>query len=305
MTDLPEILEDMRVFKKYYSHARLVDPLSKQVISCDGAGSIISYLEDGHDLCYQFFSTGHVCLNCISMRAALENESFVKFEYLNDKIFMVMALPIHLRERVIALELLKEVKHQDIVESLAGSLGEQEFLDIRYTIVKLNELVVKDSLTQIYNRRYIDEKLPVEIIKAKLANVPLSVIMADLDDFRKVNDQYGHVVGDEALKAFSREIGKNIRQGNDDWVSRYGGEEFFVCLGNCKKEDALLIAERMRKAVEEMEIPISSGTLKITSSFGVYTYYNQDMDVHQLIEAVDRNLYAAKNSGRNRVVVGE
>lgn len=298
------MLEDIKVLKKYYTNVRLVDPVRKQVINYDDAGCIIADLDNGQAQCYNLWPTGHICLNCISMQAVLENEAFVKFEYANGKVFMVTAMPIRHGERVIALELLKDVRHLDIVEKLTESLGEQKPLDIQYSIARLNELIVKDGLTQIYNRRFIDQKLPTEMIKAQVENVPLSVIMADIDNFRQVNEQYGHVVGDDALKAFSKKIGKHIRLDSGDWMARYGGEEFLVCLVNCQQDDALLVADRMRKAVEGMEILTAGQILKITASFGVYTYYNQDIDMRQLVELADKNLYAAKKSGRNSVVAG-
>ena len=152
--------------------------------------------------------------------------------------------------------------------------------------------------------KFIDEKLPTEIIKAKLENVPLSLIMVDIDHFKKVNDQYGHITGDEVLPAFAGDITKYIRQNNDDWAARYGGEEFLICLVNCDQVGAFTVAERMRKSIEDMEIRTGRGVLKITASFGVYTYQDQDIDMPQLVEAVDRKLYEAKNSGRNCVVVG-
>ncbi len=304
MNELTAILEDMKVFKKYYSIVRLVDPLLKEVIHCDGGNNVSTDIEERYEQCYQFLATDHVCLNCISMRAALKNETFVKFEEVNDKIYMVTALPIRLGERVVAMELLKDVTNQDMMETLMGNLGEDVQLDIRATIAKLNELVVKDGLTQMYNRKFIDEKLPTEIIKAKLENVPLSLIMVDIDHFKKVNDQYGHITGDEVLQAFAGDITKYIRQNNDDWAARYGGEEFLICLVNCDQVGAFTVAERMRKSIEDMEIRTGRGVLKITASFGVYTYQDQDIDMPQLVEAVDRKLYEAKNSGRNCVVVG-
>lgn len=301
MVDLTTIIEDMKVFKKYYSSARLVDPLRKEVIDCDGTNSALSQANKKHEQCHRFWATGHVCLNCISMRAALENDTFVKFEDVGDKIYMITALPVRLGENVVALELLKDVTNQDMVDTLIGRLGEEGPLDIRASIARLNELVVKDGLTRIYNRRFIAEKLPAEIIKARLENVPLSLIMADIDNFKQVNDEYGHVAGDEVLIAFANGIVREVRKDSCDWAARYGGEEFLVCLENCDEDNAYKVAQRMRKAVEDMEIPTSSGQLKITASFGVYTYHDQDIDMPQLIEAVDRSLYEAKKNGRNKV----
>lgn len=123
MTELNAIIEDMKVLKKYYNNARLVDPLLKRVINSDGTHSSIFETEPNAEPCYQFWATGRVCANCISLKAALNNATFAKFEGWGDKIYMITALPIRLDDRTVVLELLKNVTNQDILLTLMGTVS--------------------------------------------------------------------------------------------------------------------------------------------------------------------------------------
>jgi len=157
------------------------------------------------------------------MRSYIENESFVKIEFNGEKLYIVMSVPVEIGSEKLVIELLKDVTGKIFIEDI-------DLLDVKSTyqkINKLNELVVKDSLTGLYNRRFIDERLDVEIIRASFSKNYFSIAMADIDHFKKVNDTYGHTAGDKALQTFADIIRKNIRS-ESDWTARYGGEEFLI-----------------------------------------------------------------------------
>ena len=182
--------------------------------------------------------------------------------------------------------------------------GHENHAEIFEMIDSMNNLALKDTLTGIYNRRYIYEKLPVDIISASLSEQSLSIIMADIDFFKKVNDTFGHLAGDCTLKSFSDILLSCIRRGND-WVSRYGGEEFLICLPGAGVEKAIEIAEHIRSTVENKVILFGEHTINITASFGVCcikpTPGAPGVSVEKLIECADDKLYEAKKYGRNRV----
>lgn len=149
-----------------------------------------------------------------------------------------------------------------------------------------------DGLTGVANRKYLDSRL-TEMIKNQK---PFSIIMLDIDHFKKVNDTYGHPAGDEVLKQFAKAISKTVRPG--DLVARYGGEEFAViCLDAMH---ALQVAERIRKTIEANPIQTGAGAIKITASLGVARWGKEDT-VEGLVKRADDFLYKAKQEGRNRV----
>ncbi|HIP54589.1 MAG TPA: sensor domain-containing diguanylate cyclase [Sulfurimonas autotrophica] len=162
---------------------------------------------------------------------------------------------------------------------------------------KLQKLATIDSLTGIYNRYKIDDAINLQIARSKRYKEPFCLIMLDVDHFKKVNDTYGHDIGDKVLKALSRLISKHIRC--TDIFGRWGGEEFAVILENTKKEEAIEIAEKLRKIVEAYSI---ENRYKITISLGVGEY-KEGESREDLVKKVDKALYRAKENGRNQVSV--
>lgn len=184
----------------------------------------------------------------------------------------------------------------------------RRILDLERSLRKANEeirlLSVIDPLTKIYNRGYINTHLPIEINRACRYQRSLSLIMCDIDHFKKVNDTYGHQAGDSILKTFAELLKSNTRI-NVDWLARYGGEEFLIILPETGVNGAEIVAERLREVVAEATIPIVDRSVTITASFGVagcnITPYGQHT-AETLIGHADACLYRAKNEGRNKVV---
>src|SRR5262249_39103217 len=129
---------------------------------------------------------------------------------------------------------------------------------------------------------------------------PFSVLMLDIDHFKKINDTYGHPVGDLAIKALADVCSKALRP--HDILARYGGEEFVLTLPHTPAEGARTVAERIREAVEKVEVPSDQGKVRFTVSVGVSTYATGE-PFDQIVERADKALYASKQGGRNRVTV--
>jgi diguanylate cyclase (GGDEF)-like protein len=169
---------------------------------------------------------------------------------------------------------------------------------------QIRHLYVRDALTKCFNRRYLNDRLPKEIKRTDRYGTTLSLIMTDIDHFKKVNDTYGHQCGDEVLKMFARTLRSTIRQ-DIDWISRYGGEEFVAVLPETNMAGAVTSAERMRKAVSETSIMYRNQALHINASFGVATLDANENESQKAAEKIlreaDERMYAAKKQGRNRV----
>ncbi len=162
---------------------------------------------------------------------------------------------------------------------------------------KLEKLAMYDSLTGIYNRNKFNEILKYEMNMSKRYKTPLSLIMFDLDHFKKVNDRYGHDTGDKVLKMIAKTVLNNIRL--TDTFARWGGEEFFLILPKTDIEKAKNIAEGLRSKIENANFKEIG---KITCSFGVVSL-KEDDDEKELIKRADEAMYLAKKNGRNRVEV--
>jgi diguanylate cyclase (GGDEF)-like protein len=168
---------------------------------------------------------------------------------------------------------------------------------------ELAQLAATDALTGVANRRMLDQTLRHEWFRAQRSGKPLSLLMIDADHFKAFNDQHGHQAGDDALRVLARVIGENVRR-PADLVARYGGEEFSVVLAETDSAGARQIAEHIRQAVELL--PFEAGVAApITVSIGISTWTTAtNGSLEQLLFAADKALYKAKDSGRNRVVVG-
>lgn len=168
---------------------------------------------------------------------------------------------------------------------------------------ELDSQARRDTLTKAFNRRAMNEFCEREWSRSTRHTYPLSFLMADIDHFKRFNDDYGHAVGDLALAAVSRTAEQALRP-EDIWC-RYGGEEFVALLPHTGGEQAKAVAERLRAALEEMTIEAPQGPIRLTVSIGVVERSMEHQDWNEAVEHADRALYKAKSSGRNCVVLGE
>ncbi len=164
----------------------------------------------------------------------------------------------------------------------------------------LERLAVTDGLTNVYTRRHFLERFDEEVKRAAAKKIKLSLLMLDVDHFKMVNDQFGHLAGDYVLKEVGLVIKESIRE--IDIAGRYGGEEFCIVLPETDLEGAFLVAERIRKVTEERMIKAYDASIRITLSIGVSTYPSNGKQVEELIDKADWSLYRAKSQGRNCVV---
>jgi len=162
------------------------------------------------------------------------------------------------------------------------------------------ESAVRDGLTKCFNKKYFEEHLDTEFRFAARHGYQLSLLMFDIDHFKKINDTHGHPAGDYMLKTMSRLIAEMIR--NEDIFARYGGEEFVVIIRETDKQAAFLMAEHLRVAVENYRFEFGGVVIPLTISLGIATYKDGEPSSTQaLLEKADFYLYRAKQSGRNRV----
>jgi diguanylate cyclase (GGDEF)-like protein len=183
---------------------------------------------------------------------------------------------------------------------LLGLLGQAVAITFHNEMLYRRSIV--DDLTQVSSRGYFDAHLNREIGRWKrYREGGLSLLLMDLDRFKEINDRHGHTAGDEALRQAAQSLREGVRV--VDVVARYGGEEFAIILVKCDRSSAAEVAERLRRALERLEVSAGAGRLRLTGSFGVACFPEDAEDKQRLIEVADRALYRAKAEGRNRVCV--
>jgi len=199
----------------------------------------------------------------------------------------------------------KKILQEDIEFIMQLSIQTATTLDKAGVYAEIEKYATQDALTGLNNRRSLDLRVAQEVAIAKRKNLPLCVMMLDVDFFKKINDTYGHYVGDIVLKEFAKIISDEVRE--YDFAARYGGEEFFIILPSTTLDEAKIVANRLRERIENESFDISKfhetiKTLNITTSVGLVPL-KEDMDLKQLFVKVDKALYEAKKTGRNKVVV--
>ena len=182
-----------------------------------------------------------------------------------------------------------------ILKYLSGADAEAKYHEEIY------RMTIVDGLTQIHNKRYLFEALERECIRARRHDRALSLIMFDIDYFKKINDQFGHLAGDYALRELARVVQERIRR--DEIFARYGGEEFSIVLPETDLDGAQALAENIRKRVDEHKFVFQGESIPLTISLGCARLLEADKAAQDLVQKADDKLYQAKREGRNRVCV--
>jgi diguanylate cyclase (GGDEF)-like protein len=166
---------------------------------------------------------------------------------------------------------------------------------------KLHQISITDDLTGLHNRKHVMELLSRERVLAEQNNQPFSILMVDIDFFKKINDTYGHQTGDAVLRHVSETLRSTVREG--DHIGRYGGEEFLIILPDSDIQSVALTADRIRQGVEKQHISAGSMKISVTISIGVSQYPDDGKNVEAIVRIADDALYQAKSDGRNRVTI--
>jgi diguanylate cyclase (GGDEF)-like protein/PAS domain S-box-containing protein len=198
----------------------------------------------------------------------------------------------------------RDITYRKLVEKelvQANDRLHSKLIEIGLLQNQLREQAIRDPLTDLFNRRYLDETLDRELSRAEREGYPLCIVMMDLDHFKDVNDVYGHEAGDVVLKSLADVISAQCRHG--DFACRYGGEEFVLVMPNICLDSTSRRATEIHQGIEGLNIPYGRYNLSTTISMGIACYPQHGSTKEELLRAADKALYVAKHAGRNRVAV--
>lgn len=196
------------------------------------------------------------------------------------------------------LEPTYEQENLAFIELIANWIGLLQAQAIQRA--KLEELALTDEMTGLPNRRAAEARLKEDIANARRNAQPFILGLVDLDHFKLVNDRYGHGVGDEVLTGFAHIFGQHLRAG--DWVARWGGEEFLVCLHTSEMKQAEAVFERLREVIRQQAFMTSAGEIKVTMSVGLSCFDAEKSTQDSVLGALDNTLYEAKSAGRDKII---
>ncbi len=267
-------------------------------------------------LIYIFITNEAANVNALAWPTACKDPKIIDIvDNFSEKVFTedkkTLALPLKSEGKEVGILVAKSTsekiseKDEDYLTQLSSQIATT--INRANVYAEILKHATLDALTGFYNRRQLEERIKQEVSNAKRQKAPLCGIMTDVDFFKGVNDTYGHAVGDLVLKTIAKIIRGQLRE--YDIAGRYGGEEFSILLPFTKIEEAKMVAERLRKTIENKVIDISkvnpdseTKEINVTLSLGIYEMKENDNDEDLLIKA-DKALYQAKNTGRNKVVI--
>ena len=298
------------------ARGRLIENMSDGVLVVDAKGRIVdinpamkSFLDDepatliGRNISEVLNLWSH---EVDQLLEGFETRTELKFRGKPTRYLDLRITPLYNDDNVMngRLIVFRDVTDRKIVEqNLRRAMDrlQTQLIEIGTLQSKLREQAIRDALTNVFNRRYLEDTLERELARAERESYPLCLIMMDLDYFKDVNDTYGHEAGDVVLKALAETVMRQSRQG--DFVCRYGGEEFVLVMPNIGIETAKQRAEELHQTVNLLNIPYGNFNLTTTISMGVAAYPEHGKTKEELLRAADRAMYIAKHTGRNRVVV--
>ena len=182
------------------------------------------------------------------MRANIENDTFVKMEYVSNKVILIVAIPVNIDEEIYIVEIIKDISSQN---NKISNIKYNFNGNVRTMINNMNEKIIRDDLTGVYNRTYIEGRLPVDVNNSVVNKYLLSIIMIYIDEFKNVNNEYGQDIAKKILKDFSNLISDLVAP-DSYWIGRYSGNKFIVVLNDTDKEEACKISEQIRYLLEDI-----------------------------------------------------
>lgn len=273
--DLKKYADNLKIFDFY----RLIDISKFKVYDYHDKKLIDTDIN-----CYDIWEKETPCKNCSSRNACKNNSEIIKLEYLNGKIYLINSEPITINGKIMVMEFIKDITNNLLVSDKSCNNN----LDISDLIEQMNELVLYDSLTGLYNRRSFDQEINKYIVEYDKKINSLFLAVFDIDFLKDINDTYGHVIGDNAIKYISEAM-KEIFNSERIKSFRIGGDEFYTIFIDFKDKEVNNYLEKLNKYIENIDTEY-----KLSVSVG-YSEYHSEMSINKLIEIADKNMYKMKN----------
>ncbi len=239
-----------------------------------------------HQKCYQIWNMNTPCTNCTSSRAVKENKNVIKLGFLDNHIFLIHSVPVNIDNRSYSVEVI-----QDVSSSFLLQENNLQKADEAVCLISLfNERIMKDSSTNLFNKQYLFESLPSMMKHAQCEKQPLSLAVLDVDHFKRVNDLYGHLFGDEVILKIANALKALMNESVHS--ARAGGDEFAVIFENIDQSEALAICDKATRPLASLRFELHP-EYSIAISYGVAAMRENDT-VESFINRADRMMYAMK-----------
>ncbi|MDY4609295.1 MAG: GGDEF domain-containing protein [Sphaerochaetaceae bacterium] len=286
--DLLDCIRLPEVFDSY----RLVDPVTHQIYDYDG----VTLIPQSNASCYDIWQRQSPCYNCTSYRAANENKTIVKLECTQAQTFLIISIPVELKNRKLVLELAK-----DVCDSLMVNVGiDEDNTDIIQLVNKMNTAILMDPYTGLYNKKFFLTNLPVMLNQSIQSRTPYCGALFDIDHFKQINDSFGHLMGDQVL-LFVAEQFKDTTKDTTVKAARIGGDEFYLGFKNHTLADAREMCETLCGKIRGHQFrKDENGSFSVTISYGLAELdLDHPLSYSAFIDMIDTKMYEAKRRSRS------
>lgn len=273
MNDLyDKVKEKLLILDNMYDVIRIIDPINKNVINISNQPDMV-----GSGKCYELLNREEMCKNCISVRVEVENDTFIKLEYVSNGVILIIATSISISGQRYIAEIIKNISAQK------SKILHDEFHDqVKNVIENLNEKLIKDEATSVYNRRYIESRLPVDLNNSIVNENNLSIIMVHIDELDNVNGKCGQELWREFLKDVAETISESVDE-ESYWIGRYSENKYIIVLNNIHKEEACNIANEIKNLLKDYTFEYNNEIIKLNVNLGVYCSENERIDIKNIL----------------------
>ncbi|MGL5549512.1 MAG: GGDEF domain-containing protein [Culicoidibacterales bacterium] len=288
MQDFTQLERQLEPLLKFFDAVRIVNPLTNQTLLFQQQQER-AYVPK-HP-CYKTWNRNTVCDNCIAMQALRTQTTSEKLEYVDETIFLVLATPITIEDEHYVIEALRDVTDSSLISKIESKVK----AEIAKEIAQLNAQIVRDPLTQAYNRKYLMNRLPTVLAKSCIEDDFETVVaIFDLDNFKGINDQYGHLVGDLMLQALTKQL-ENLLETTNEWFVRLGGDEFVLVVSSMTSRHALERARAIYQQISQIQITFDGEMIGTNVSIG-FAIATQTDTVESLLHRADQAMYQQKEA---------
>lgn len=273
MNDLyDKVKEKLWILDNMYDFMRVIDPINKNVINISNEPSVVNCSK-----CYDFLNKGEMCKNCISVRVEVEKDTFIKLECIPNGVMLIIATFININGKRYIVETIKNIAAQK-----NKILNDKFNSHVKNVIDNLNEKVIKDEESSVYNRIYIESRLPVDLNNSIINQNNLSIIMVETDEFENVNDNHGREVWSSFLKYVVEIIGESVN-GESYWIGRYSENKYIIVLNNIDKEETYKISNKIKNLLKDIPFEYNNEIMKFNVNLGVYCSENERIDIKNIL----------------------
>lgn len=284
MNDLyDKVKEKLWILDNMYDFMRVIDPINKNVIDTRNEPDVMNCSK-----CYDLLNRREMCKNCISVRVEVEKDTFIKLEYIPNGVMLIIATFININGERYIVETIKNIAAQK-----NKKLHEKFNIHVKNVIDHLNEKVITDDESSVYNRIYIESRLPVDLNNSMVNENNLSIIMVDTGESENINNKYRQEVRIRFLQEVAEIIGESVN-GESYWIGRYSENKYIIVLNDTSKEETYKISNKIKNLLNDIPFEYNNEIIKLNLNLGVYCSENERIDINNILLDLEGAIFKEK-----------